>query len=124
MGSVSLRRAELPALHSDQARDKEQAPRASRHCAWALILLVATATTTLPVATPAQPPESVGGNLVKPWDAFFSVACLPSGKCYVVGTEGALLTSKDSGRTWERRSIAERGDLSWFDLYSIRFAND
>ena len=35
-----------------------------------------------------------------------------------------LLTSTDGGQNWERRAIAERGDLSWFDLYSIRFAND
>jgi len=124
MGLVSPEKAELPASHSDQARDREQTPPARRYCAWALILLVAIATTTLPVAAPAQPPGSVGGNLVKPWDSFFSVACLPSGKCYIVGAEGALLTSKDGGQSWERRSIAQRGDLSWFDLYSIRFAND
>ncbi len=78
----------------------------------------------LPSAAPAQTPEGGRTSLVKPWDSFFSVACLPSGKCYVVGTEGALLTSTDGGQNWERRAIAERGDLSWFDLYSIRFAND
>jgi len=73
----------------------------------------------LPVAAPAQPPGSVGASLVKPWDSFFSVAFLPSGKCYVVGAEGALLTSTDGRRNWARRAIAERGDLSWFDLYAF-----
>jgi photosystem II stability/assembly factor-like uncharacterized protein len=124
MGLVSPEKAEPPASHSDPARDNEQTPRASRYCVWALILLAAAAITTLPVAAPAQPPGKVGVSLVKPWDSFFSVAFLPSGKCYIVGAEGALLTSTDGGQNWARRAIAKRGDLSWFDLYSIRFAND
>ena len=38
--------------------------------------------------------------------------------------EGALLTSSDGGQNWSGARSPERGDLSWFDLYSIRFAND
>src|SRR5581483_1762740 len=70
---------------------------------------------------------SIGGRgaaLLTPWDSFYSVAFLPSGKCYVVGAQGALLTSTDGGGHWTRSKLAERGDLSWFDLYSIRFAAD
>jgi photosystem II stability/assembly factor-like uncharacterized protein len=124
MGLVSPEKAELPPSHSGQARGKEQTPRASRGALFASVLFAIAVIMALPSAAPAQTPEGGRTSLVKPWDSFFSVACLPSGKCYVVGTEGALLTSNDSGQSWERRSIAERGDLSWFDLYSIRFAND
>lgn len=63
-------------------------------------------------------------SVVEPWDSFFSVAFIPSGRCYVVGAEGAMLTSTDGGRYWKRSAIAERGDLSWWDLHSIRFAPD
>ena len=35
-----------------------------------------------------------------------------------------MLTSTDAGRHWKRSAIAERGDLSWWDLHSIRFAPD
>ena len=124
MGLVSPEDAELPISDSDQARGKRQALRAIRCGVPALVLLVVAAIFVLPVAAAAAPAGASGESLAKPWDSFFSVACLPSGKCYVVGAEGALLTSTDGGRNWERREIAERGDLSWFDLYSIRFAND
>jgi photosystem II stability/assembly factor-like uncharacterized protein len=124
MGFVSPEKAELPASHSDQARGKERTPLTGRGALYASVLFAIAVMLAMPSAAPAQTPEGGRTSLVKPWDSFFSVACLPSGKCYVVGTEGALLTSNDSGQSWERRSIAERGDLSWFDLYSIRFAND
>jgi photosystem II stability/assembly factor-like uncharacterized protein len=113
-----------PVSDSDQARGRERTPRASRWGLSALVLVAAAVMFVLPVTAPAQPPEGGGASLVKPWDSFFSVAFLPSGKCYAIGTEGMLLTSTDGGQSWERRAIAERGDLSWFDLYSIRFAND
>ncbi len=124
MGLAPLEDAELPLSYSCRARGKREAPRASRCGVCVLVLLAAAAMTALPLAAPAQPPLGGGASLVKPWDSFFSVAFLPSGKCYVVGTEGALLTSTDGGQNWERRAIAERGDLSWSDLYSIRFASD
>ena len=127
MGFVSPEKADdlLPS-HPDRDGGKERAPRASRRGLSALMLVAAAAAamSVLPITALAQSPESGRTSLVKPWDSFFSVACLPSGKCYVVGTEGALLTSTDGGKNWERRAIAERGDLSWYDLYSIRFAND
>jgi photosystem II stability/assembly factor-like uncharacterized protein len=127
MGLVLPEKADdlLPS-HSDRGRSKERASRASRRGMSVLVLVAAAAAAmlALPIIAPAQIPESGRTSLVKPWDSFFSVACLPSGKCYVVGTEGALLTSTDGGKNWERRAIAERGDLSWYDLYSIRFAND
>lgn len=109
---------------SHSVRSKEQTSRTSPRCVSALVLLAAAAMLMLPGAPSAAP---AGGNhapLVRPWDSLFSVALLPSGKCYVVGAEGALLTSTDGGQNWQRRAIAERGDLSWPDLYSIRFASD
>lgn len=65
-----------------------------------------------------------GWGPIRPWDTFFSVTSVGSGKWYVVGKDGVLLTSSDDGRTWTRRQLAQRGDLSWYDLYSVRFAND
>jgi photosystem II stability/assembly factor-like uncharacterized protein len=127
MGLVLPEKADdlLPS-YSDRGLSKERTPRASRRGLSVLVLVAATAAAmlALPIMAPAQVPESGRTSLVKPWDSFFSVACLTSGKCYVVGTEGALLTSTDNGKNWERRTIAERGDLSWYDLYSIRFAKD
>jgi photosystem II stability/assembly factor-like uncharacterized protein len=123
MGLVSSEDAELPISDSDQARGRRQAPRESRWSVSALMLLALAVMFALPAAA-ASPAAASGEGLAKPWDSFFSVACPSSNKCYVVGTEGALLTSTDGGRNWERREIAKRGDLSWFDLYSIRFAND
>jgi photosystem II stability/assembly factor-like uncharacterized protein len=124
MGLVSPERADLPPSHSDQARGQKRIPRTSRGVRFVSVLFAIAVIMASPAAAPAQPPESGRTSLVEPWDSFFSVACLHSGKCYVVGTEGALLTSTDSGKNWDRRAIAERGDLSWFDLYSIRFASD
>ena len=61
---------------------------------------------------------------IRPWDQFTSVAVTSAGRWFVVGKNGVLLTSTDGGRTWSRRWLAKRGDLSWFDLYSVRFASD
>jgi photosystem II stability/assembly factor-like uncharacterized protein len=124
MGLVSSEDSELSISRSGQARAGKQTSRARRGGLSVLMLLAAAAMLVAPVALAATPGGAVGESLVKPWDSFFSVAFLPSGKCYVVGEEGALLTSTDGGQTWARRAIAERGDLSWSDLYSIRFAAD
>jgi photosystem II stability/assembly factor-like uncharacterized protein len=124
MGLVSPEHAELIISHSNQAWGKRRTPHTSRSGVFALTLLAAVAMIVLPAVVAGAPAGDSGAGLLKPWDSFFSVAFLPSGKCYVVGTEGALLTSTDGGRHWERRAIAERGDLSWSDLYSIRFAGD
>lgn len=124
MGLVSPEDAALPISDSDQARGKRQALRASRCGVAALVLLAAAAIFVLLVAAAAASAGASSESLVKPWDSFFSVAFLPAGKCYVVGAQGSLLTSTDGGLNWERRAIAERGDLSWPDLYSIRFAAD
>ena len=124
MGLVSSEDAELPIPASDQARSKRQALRAVKWGASALALLSVVAISAASAVAGAAPTKASGESLAKPWDSFFSVACLPSNKCYVIGTEGALLTSNDGGQTWRRRAIARRGDLSWFDLYSIRFDND
>jgi photosystem II stability/assembly factor-like uncharacterized protein len=109
---------------ADPAANRWGRLRATRYGLALLVLLALFGRFAPPVATAAPPAPESGRNLVKPWDSFFSVSFLPSGKCYIVGTEGALLTSTDGGLSWSRRAIAERGDLSWFDLYSIRFAND
>lgn len=61
---------------------------------------------------------------IRPWDSFLSVTSPAPGKWFVVGKNGVLLSSTDGGRTWSRRELAKRGDLSWFDLYSIRFTSD
>lgn len=124
MGLVSSEETELPLSYSDRAGSKERALRASRCGVSALILLAAAAIFVLPATIAVAPAGATSAGLTKPWDSFFSVAFLPSGKCYVVGAQGALLTSTDGGQNWERRAIAERGDLSWSDLYSIRFAAD
>jgi hypothetical protein len=82
MGLVSPETADLPPSHSDQARGRERTPRASR-CGLSALMLVAAALAAmfvLPVTAPAQTPESGRMSLVKPWDSFFSVAFLPSGK--------------------------------------------
>jgi photosystem II stability/assembly factor-like uncharacterized protein len=101
-----------------------QTSRAGRRCVSALVLLATAAMFVLPAVAGAVPAGDSGATLARPWDSFFSVTFLPSGKCYAAGAEGALLSSTDGGQTWQRRLVAERGDLSWFDLYSIRFASD
>ncbi len=63
-------------------------------------------------------------SLIKPWDSFYSVAFVRPNRWYVVGASGAFLTSTDEGHSWNRRELAKRGDLSWFDLFTVRFAND
>jgi photosystem II stability/assembly factor-like uncharacterized protein len=68
--------------------------------------------------------DEAGWGPVRPWDSLYSVTVLPSGKWMVVGAEGVLLTSLDGGQSWTRRRLAKRGDLSWYDLFSIRFAGD
>lgn len=88
--------------------------------------IVAAAIFALAAASASGAGSVAGGRagVIRPWDALYSVAFLPSGKCYVVGAEGVLLTSTDGGRSWTRGKLAELGDLSWSDLYSIRFASD
>ncbi len=61
---------------------------------------------------------------VPAWLALYAVAVRPNGNVYVVGAKGLLLTSKDHGRTWERRVLHERPGDALFqdrDLYCIRF---
>src|SRR5512146_3461396 len=124
MGPGSIEDTEPPQAQSDRAGGQERIVRASRRVVCVLALLAATAMSVLPRAAVATPAAGSSASLAKPWDSFYSVAFVPSGKCYVVGAQGALLTSADGGATWSRRAIAERGDLSWSDLYSIRFAPD
>ncbi len=68
--------------------------------------------------------DEAGWGAVRPWDTFYSVTVLPTGQWFSVGAEGVLLTSTDAGKTWNRRRLAKRGDLSWYDLFSVRFARD
>lgn len=75
-------------------------------------------------ATTVDGQDEAGWGVVRPWDTFYSVTVLPSGRWFSVGAEGVLLTSADAGKTWNRRRLAKRGDLSWYDLFSIRFASD
>lgn len=125
MGSAAPGAVESPVSYSYRVWDERPIPRGIGRDAFALMLLVAAAIFAWPIAVgAAAPAASSGTGLLKPWDSFFSVALLPTGKCYVVGAEGALLTSTDGGQNWDRRAIAERGDLSWPDLYSVRFASD
>jgi photosystem II stability/assembly factor-like uncharacterized protein len=112
----------------ESSAGKEQLSRVNRRCVPAFVLLATAAMFVamfvLTAVAGAAPTGDSGATLARPWDSFFSIAFLPSGKCYAVGAEGALLTSSDGGESWQRREIAERGDLSWSDLYSIRFASD
>jgi photosystem II stability/assembly factor-like uncharacterized protein len=110
------------AAHGARAQAKEPPRKALRCGVLALMLMFAAGLVPLPLA--AQTPETSSYTLAKPWDSFFSTAFSTSGKCYAVGAEGALLTSTDGGKTWSRRTIAQRGDLSWWDLFSIRFTPD
>jgi photosystem II stability/assembly factor-like uncharacterized protein len=112
----------------ESSAGKEQLSRVNRRCVPAFVLLATAAMFVamfvfIAVAA-AAPADDSSAALARPWDSFFSTSFLPSGKCYAVGAEGALLTSSDGGESWQRREIAERGDLSWSDLYSIRFASD
>jgi photosystem II stability/assembly factor-like uncharacterized protein len=119
MGPGSTEETEPPL--AGRSGGKERIARAGGWMMCGLAMLAATAMSMVPAATLAA---DSAARLAKPWDAFYSVAFLSSGKCYVVGGQGALLTSTDGGASWTRRAIAERGDLSWSDLYSIRFAAD
>lgn len=96
----------------------------ARRRASALASVVIAAALLASPSAHAGPVANAPVSVVEPWDSFFSVAFVPSGECYVVGAEGAMLTSIDGGRHWKRSAIAERGDLSWWDLHSIRFAPD
>jgi photosystem II stability/assembly factor-like uncharacterized protein len=111
------------AINAITAQGKEP-PRRALRCGTLALILTFVALGSVPFTSSAQPSNSNSYGLAKPWDSFFSAAFTPSGKCYAVGAEGALLTSTDGGKTWTRRSIAQRGDLSWWDLYSIRFTPD
>jgi photosystem II stability/assembly factor-like uncharacterized protein len=75
-------------------------------------------------ATTVEDRDEAGWGPVRPWDSLYSVTVLPSGKWLSVGAEGVLLMSTDGGKKWSRRRLAKRGDLSWYDLFSIRFAGD
>lgn len=55
-------------------------------------------------------------DLVRPWDVFYGVSMHQSGSTHVVGAKGILLSSPDSGRTWERRQLPFHENL-----YSIAF---
>jgi photosystem II stability/assembly factor-like uncharacterized protein len=124
MGPESTEETEPPTTKASQAGDKERIVRVSGRVVCTLALPAAAIILVLLVTTAATFAAQSAANLVEPWDSFYSVAFAPSGKCHVVGGQGALLTSNDGGATWTRRAIAERGDLSWSDLYSIRFAPD
>ena len=113
----------MSAINHVVPQDTEPPRSAPRFGALGLALIFA-ALAVAPLTSSAQPVETSSSSLAKPWDSFFSTAFLPSGKCYAVGAEGALLSSADGGKTWARRAIAQRGDLSWWDLYSIRFTPD
>ena len=93
---------------------------------FAIAAFLATLAVTAPLAAPpaAANPDEAGWGPVRPWDSLYSVTVLPSGKWLSVGAEGVILTSTDGGRTWTRDRLAQRGDLSWYDLFSIRFAGD
>jgi photosystem II stability/assembly factor-like uncharacterized protein len=103
-------------------------PRRSRWLWLRALVVVAALAMSLPAMAPnagsASPGDDFGWGPIRPWDSFFSVASAGAGKWLVVGKEGVLLTSTDDGRTWTRRQLAKRGDLSWYDLTSIRFAPD
>lgn len=92
--------------------------------ATALLLTVATFSTVVAACQRQAPPARGPADQLRQWDSVYSVAFPGSGKCYGVGDHGLLLVSRDGGRSWQRRHIAQRGDLSWSDLYSIRFAGD
>ncbi len=92
----------------------------------AVVALLGAALAVVIAQLPAQPSlasaPGAQGAPIRPWDSLLSVTSPASGKWFVVGKNGVLLTSTDGGRTWSRRELAQRGDLSWFDLYSVRFA--
>src|SRR6516164_1501373 len=106
------------------AGQQKIAQAAAAQPAWALLLAALLISSLAAGCNHIRPAASTKGEVIRPSDSFYSVAFLPSGKCYVVGSQGILLGSSDLGRAWRRRNIAERGDLSWLDLYSIRFAAD
>ncbi len=110
-----------PHLHRSASRERS---RRVQLCESAVALVAVMAALFASPLARAAPVANVPVSVVEPWDSFFSVAFTPSGRCYVVGAEGAMLTSTDGGRHWKRSAIAERGDLSWWDLHSIRFAPD
>lgn len=66
----------------------------------------------------------LSAGVIRSWDSFYGVTHVGTHKWFVVGAEGVLLVSTDGGQSWQRRKVAERGPTSWFDLYSIAFAND
>jgi photosystem II stability/assembly factor-like uncharacterized protein len=124
MGPGSTEDSALPVLRPGRQRSISGTSRVRQSRAAALVL--ALAALALPaIALGAEPAAAArGASIIRSWDSFYSVAFVPSGKCYVIGAEGALLASSDGGQSWQRREIARRGDLSWSDLYSIRFAAD
>jgi len=67
--------------------------------------------------------------VIRPWDQFYGVAIKPgSSDCFVVGSNGTLLTSIDGGHAWARTHLNEGqpGTILHqdYDLYSIAFAPD
>ncbi len=108
-----------------------RAARCSRRAiVWAAGLVLAMTAGAAMLASTGRAAASVanqgeaGWGPVRPWDSLYSVTVLPSGKWFSVGAEGVLLTSTDGGKSWARQRLAKRGDLSWYDLFSIRFASD
>src|SRR5713226_3840289 len=58
----------------------------------------------------------------RPWESYFGVAILPSGRAIVVGDKGVLMTTDDGGRTWTRQ-LLKKGP-KYYDLYSVAFTPD
>ena len=66
----------------------------------------------------------VGDQAFMPWDSFYSVSRNVSGRWFVVGAGGTLLSSANQGLTWSRRTFGQVYPFGGPDLYSVRFAKD
>jgi photosystem II stability/assembly factor-like uncharacterized protein len=58
----------------------------------------------------------------RPWENYFAVTILPSGRAVVAGDKGVVMTSDDNGRTWTRQQL-KKGP-KYYDLYSVAFTPD
>jgi photosystem II stability/assembly factor-like uncharacterized protein len=58
----------------------------------------------------------------RPWESYFGVAILPSGRAVVAGDKGVIMTTDDGGRTWTRQML-KKGP-KYYDLYSVAFTPD
>lgn len=71
----------------------------------------------------AQGTQAAASRLAdRTWENYFGVTILPSGRAFVVGDKGILMSSEDKGQTWSRRQLRKGSSL--FDLYSVAFAPD